>query len=260
MGLMGFVNLAHGLFAMLGGYIAVSFIREWAAPFLPAALPLACVAVALISIVLGARSVPPPLRRRRAPAGSPDHRPGVHGHRRVHLHLGAAERAARCPLLSQGPGGPGFPALSHLPHVHHAGELRRRSSASGTGSSARCWVPRCGPRWTTSAWPRPSASTSGGCSRLTFALGSALAALGGRTGYGDPRTDPHVRVGVPGLLSYRGGRGRSGESARAPSLAALILGVVDTAGKYYLPAFGAFFIFAVTIVLLLWRPQGFYAR
>ena len=37
MGLMGFVNLAHGVFAMLGGYLAVSFMRLWECPFLLAA-------------------------------------------------------------------------------------------------------------------------------------------------------------------------------------------------------------------------------
>jgi len=43
-------------------------------------------------------------------------------------------------------------------------------------------------------------------------------------------------------------------------VAALLLGFVDTAGKYLLPQFGAFFIFASTIVVLLWRPQGLWGR
>jgi len=37
MGLMGFVNLAHGGFAMLGGYAIVLAMKHWGLPF-PAAL------------------------------------------------------------------------------------------------------------------------------------------------------------------------------------------------------------------------------
>src|SRR5262245_55197238 len=51
MGLMGFVNLAHGGFAMLGGYVAVLSMRHWSLPF-PAALGLGFVAIAALSVVL----------------------------------------------------------------------------------------------------------------------------------------------------------------------------------------------------------------
>ena len=51
MGLMGFVNLAHGGFAMLGGYVIVLSMRHWGLPFV-AALALAFVAVAALSAVL----------------------------------------------------------------------------------------------------------------------------------------------------------------------------------------------------------------
>src|SRR6266550_4846292 len=49
MGLMGFVNLAHGVFAMAGGYVLTSFMNRLGAPFLPALL-VAAVAVSLASI------------------------------------------------------------------------------------------------------------------------------------------------------------------------------------------------------------------
>ena len=45
-----------------------------------------------------------------------------------------------------------------------------------------------------------------------------------------------------------------------PLVAALLLGVADVAGKYYLPSVGAFIIYIVMIVVLLWRPQGLFAR
>ena len=49
MGLMGFVNLAHGVFAMAGGYVLTSLMSRWGVPFLPALLG-AAVAVSLASI------------------------------------------------------------------------------------------------------------------------------------------------------------------------------------------------------------------
>src|SRR6266850_6178809 len=45
MGLMGFVNLAHGVFAMVGGYVVTSLMSRLGVPFLPALLA-AAVAVA----------------------------------------------------------------------------------------------------------------------------------------------------------------------------------------------------------------------
>src|SRR5436853_6245607 len=51
LGLMGFVNLAHGAFAMLGGYVCVLLLNRAGVPFL-ATLPLVVVVVALVGGVL----------------------------------------------------------------------------------------------------------------------------------------------------------------------------------------------------------------
>src|ERR1700694_4862356 len=51
MGLMGFVNLAHGVFAMAGGYLATSLMKRLDAPF-PLALLAAAAIVALGSVAL----------------------------------------------------------------------------------------------------------------------------------------------------------------------------------------------------------------
>src|SRR5215831_16012429 len=51
MGLMGFANLAHGVFAMAGGYVLTSVINRFGVPF-PLALVIAFAVVALGSIVL----------------------------------------------------------------------------------------------------------------------------------------------------------------------------------------------------------------
>jgi branched-chain amino acid transport system permease protein len=49
-------------------------------------------------------------------------------------------------------------------------------------------------------------------------------------------------------------------SITGPFLAALLLGIADVAGKYYIPEFGAFVIYTVMIVVLIWRPQGLFGR
>src|SRR5260370_26510797 len=51
LGLMNFVNLAHGAFAMAGGYVTVILMDRWAVPFL-ACLPAAFLAAAALGLVL----------------------------------------------------------------------------------------------------------------------------------------------------------------------------------------------------------------
>jgi branched-chain amino acid transport system permease protein len=40
----------------------------------------------------------------------------------------------------------------------------------------------------------------------------------------------------------------------------MLLGISDTAGKYYVPAIGAFLIYLVMIVILMWRPTGLFGK
>ena len=90
---------------------------------------------------------------------------------------------------------------------------------------------------------------------LTFALGSGLAGLGGALGADILAVQPTypfeqlvyflIVVAVGGLGTLRG-----------PFVAALLIGISDTACKYWVPQFGAFFIYAATIAVLLWRPAG----
>jgi branched-chain amino acid transport system permease protein len=51
MGLMNFINLAHGAFAMLGGYVCVAVTTRLGLPFL-AALPLAFIVTAAAGVIL----------------------------------------------------------------------------------------------------------------------------------------------------------------------------------------------------------------
>src|SRR4051812_50185832 len=65
MGLMGFVNLAHGAFAMAGGYVMTTLMNRAGVPF-PLALVAAGAAVGGASVVLGQAVFSPPLRGRGA--------------------------------------------------------------------------------------------------------------------------------------------------------------------------------------------------
>lgn len=49
-------------------------------------------------------------------------------------------------------------------------------------------------------------------------------------------------------------------SITGPLLAALLLGIADVAGKYYIPKLGAFIVYSLMIVILVWRPQGLFVR
>jgi len=94
---------------------------------------------------------------------------------------------------------------------------------------------------------------------ITFAFGSGIAALGGGLGAEFLGLDPQyalkylvyflIAVSVGGLGSVVG-----------VYLASLLLGTLDFVLKLYLPQGGTIFIYALTIPLLLWRPQGLLGR
>jgi branched-chain amino acid transport system permease protein len=94
---------------------------------------------------------------------------------------------------------------------------------------------------------------------VTFAFGSGLAGLGGALGAEILGLDPTfplkyliyflIVVTVGGTSSITG-----------PFLASILLGIADVAGKYYVPKLGAFVIYTIMIAVLIWRPQGLFAR
>lgn len=94
---------------------------------------------------------------------------------------------------------------------------------------------------------------------VTFALGCGLAGLGGALGADIFPLEPfyalHYLVPVLIVVSV-GGLG----SIKGTLIAALLLGMADTFGRYFLPAGGGIVIYLVTLVLLLTRPHGLYGR
>ncbi|HEU5293435.1 MAG TPA: branched-chain amino acid ABC transporter permease, partial [Burkholderiaceae bacterium] len=94
---------------------------------------------------------------------------------------------------------------------------------------------------------------------LTFAAGSGLAGLGGALGADILGLDPSfpLKFMVYFLIVCAVG-GTS--SITGPLVAALVLGIADVMGKYYVPKLGAFIVYVLMIAILLWRPQGLFSR
>lgn len=93
----------------------------------------------------------------------------------------------------------------------------------------------------------------------TFAIGCGLAAVAGFLGSPILPLEPYYALEylVPLLMIVAvGGHG----SLKGSFYAALLLGLIDTFGRYFVPALGAFVIYLAVVALLLWRPHGVFAR
>ena len=257
LGLMNFVNLAHGAYAMVGGYVTVVLMNAYGVPFylclvlafLASALVgailefffyrhlykaehldqvlfsigLVFVAVAGADFLMGGQqkliNLPPELKGRFDFFGV-----GI-GRYRLFIIVICAVLAVSLQLL--------------LTKTRFGSQLR---AAVDDGRVARGLGIRVSLIFA-----------------LTFAFGSGLAGLGGALGVELLGLDPYfplkwliyfmIVVTVGGTSSITG-----------PFVAALLLGIADMAGKYYLPQFGAFIIYAVMIAVLILRPNGLFTR
>jgi branched-chain amino acid transport system permease protein len=257
MGLMNFVNLAHGAFAMLGGYACVIAMTRLGLPFL-ASLPVAFIVSAVAGVVLER------LLYRRL-------------YRATHLDqvlfsiglifmaiaaatwlFGSQQQPVRLPDFLRGQVrmlGLDFGAYRlFLIVVVVAITLALTWLIERTrfGAEVRASVDN----------QQASAGLGINVERvfsLTFALGSGLAGLGGGLGIDVLGLDPTfpLKYMVYFLLVVAvGGAG----TIKGPLFAALILGVFDVAGKYYVPQLGSFVIYVVMVAMLLVFPQGLVGR
>jgi branched-chain amino acid transport system permease protein len=257
MGLMGFVNLAHGAFAMIGGYITVTLMNTYQVPF-GVALLAAFVAVAVFSAVLERT-----LYSRLYGAGELE---------QVLFTIGLIFMAGAVVRKLFGP----IPLPVHPPAIL-SGQLelgfrtvpmyRAFVIAVSFVLIVLLWLgierTNFGARLRASVDNRRMAEAigidTGSLFTLTFALGSGLAAFGG--GIGADILAIYPGYAIEYLVYFLmvvavGGLG----SIRGPFVAALFLGIGDTACKYLVPEFGAFFIYAAMIGLLMWRPAGLFGR
>lgn len=90
----------------------------------------------------------------------------------------------------------------------------------------------------------------------TFAIGAALAALGGVIGAGMLPIDPLYPFKYLPLFLIIVALSGFG-NIKSSLLVSMLVGVVDTTGRYLMPEIGGFTIYIVLIGLLLWRPAGF---
>ncbi len=257
MGLMGFVNLAHGGFAMLGGYAIVLSMKYWGLPF-PAALAFGFVAVAAVSVVFE-RLLYAPLYR----ATELD---------QVLLTIGLAFAMIATVTLGVGPETQTVVLPEWLRGQTDLGLLQYRTYslvliAAGSVLMIALWLgferTRIGARIRAAVDNRRMAQSMGvdvgRLFTLTFALGSGLAAIGGGLGAEILGLDPQYPFRYLAyflIVVAVGGLGRIG----GVFFAALLIGVLDFVLKIYFPKGGTLFIYALTLILLLARPQGLFGR
>jgi branched-chain amino acid transport system permease protein len=257
LGLMNFVNLAHGAFAMAGGYITVLLVNRMGVPFV-LGLPLAFVFTAFIGLIFERTLY-------------------VHVYRKSHLDqvlfsiglvfmavaavdyvMGSSQQFVQIPSALQGQFdlfGVGI-GKYRLLIIVVCGLLTLALQVILTktrfGSRLRAAVDD-------QRVARGLGINVGLVFAVTFAVGSGLAGLGGALGAEILGLDPTfplkymiyflIVVTVGGTATITG-----------PFFASIVLGIADVAGKYYVPTLGAFVIYTIMIVVLIWRPQGLFGR
>lgn len=257
MGLMNFVNLAHGAFAMVGGYTCVVLLGRFDWPFL-ATLPAAFLVSAALGLLLERT-----LYRRLYQVSHLD---------QVLFTLGLTFIAVAGMTFAFGPG----QQMVFLPEW-----LQAQVSVAGFSLGAyRLFLiavvalvmvaltlaldrTRFGAEVRASV-DNPQAAKACGINvdrvfGIAFALGCGLAGLGGGLGVELLGLSPTFAfkylvyfllvVTVGGTANMKG-----------PLAAAMLLGVLDTAGKYYVPALGAFVIYGAMVVLMILFPLGLVRR
>jgi branched-chain amino acid transport system permease protein len=257
LGLMNFVNLAHGAFAMTGGYVCAVLVNRSGLPFF-AALPIAF----LVSAAVGALLERTLYR---------------HLYTRSHLDqvlftiglvfmsvtacdyvMGSSQTFIHLPDYLQGQidiFGLGV-GRYRLMIIVICGlltiALQMILSKTRFGSRLRAAV------------DDPRAASGLGINvpqvfALTFAFGCGLAGMGGALGAEILGLDPYfpLKFMIYFLIVVTVG---GSSSITGPFLASLLLGIGDVAGKYYVPKLGAFVIYTMMIVILIWRPNGLFGR
>src|SRR5579863_7143835 len=257
LGLMNFINLAHGAFAMAGGYCTVILVNRLGVPF-ALGVPIAFLVTALLG-------------------GLFERTLYVHVYARSHLDqvlftiglffmsvaavdytMGSSQRFVQIPDALQGQfdvfgiGMGKYRLLIIVICGLLTVALQLTLAKTRFGSRLRAAVDD-------QRVARGLGVNVGAVFGITFAVGSGLAGLGGALGAEILGLDPTfpLRYMIYFLIVVTVG-GTS--SIVGPFLASILLGIADVAGKYYVPTLSAFVIYAIMIAVLIWRPQGLFAR
>ena len=262
MGLMNFINLAHGAFAMLGGYLTVVLMQRHGLPFLWC-LPLAFLASALVGVVLERTLYRPMYKKPHLDQVLFSIGLAFMAVASADYLMGSQQQIMQLPDWLRGR----TELFADTPFVLGMGHYRlfiiAVCAALTVGLQYVLSATRFGSRLRASVDDARVASGLGINVNVvfaaTFAVGSGLAGLGGALGAEVLGLDPTfplkfmvyflIVVAVGGTTSITG-----------PLLAALLLGIADVAGKYYIPKLGAFIVYVLMIAILIWRPQGLFIR
>jgi branched-chain amino acid transport system permease protein len=252
MGLMRVVNLAHGAFAMIGGYVA-GYLTQQGGNFYLAALGGAAAAAALGAIA--EMTIYRPLYRKGELS-------------QVLLTVGIVFVAtgAITAIFGAFPYPVVFPAYLTRPvdiGFREYPAYRLFLIAVGAAIAAVLWLVLDGSTYgerLRAAVDNPSMARAVGIDvnllfTGTFIIGCALAGLGGAIGAGILSLEPAYALKYIVLflvVVIVGGEGSFGGSF----VAAMALGVIDTLGKYFVPEAAPYLLYAAVFALLLWRPRG----
>jgi branched-chain amino acid transport system permease protein len=255
MGLMGFVNLAHGGFAMIGGYAIALAMKHWGFAFVPALL------FGFVVTAAGSAVLERLLYSRLYRATELD---------QVLFTIGLVFMMIASVTVLVGPENQPLMLPAFLRGQINLGVTQYRAYSVflivvGILIVGALWLvferTRTGAQIRAAVDNRRMAESLGinigRLFTLTFAFGSGMAALGGGLGAEFLGLDPQyaLKYLVYFLIVVAvGGLGR----VTGVFYAALLIGVLDFALKKYMPQGGTAFIYALTILLLLWRPQGLF--
>jgi len=257
LGMMNFINLAHCSFAMLGGYVTASLMSRYGVPFF-ATLPCAFVVAAAISVVFERT-----LFRRLYRASELDQVLLTIGIVFISVAVaayvfGTDQQPLQLPAYLRG-----SLTFMGIRFAVYRLILIGLALAITVALVLGLEYTRFGARVRAAVDNQRMARGLGidvdRTFAVTFALGSGLAGLGGALAVEIIGLDPSfaltyliyvlIVVSVGGLGSIAGS-----------FVAAIVLGISDVAGKYYIPQLGAFLIYLVMISLLMWRPLGLLGR
>lgn len=257
LGMMNFVNLAHCSFAMLGGYVTVMLVSRLGWPFL-ATLPVAFIAAAAAAIVLERA-----LYRRLYRASDLDQVMLTIGIVFISVAaaaytFGTVQQPVPLPPLFEGAVvfiGQRFPLYRIFLIVTGlviTALLVVLLENTAFGAKVRAAVDN-------QRMARGLGIDVGIVFAVTFALGGGLAGLGGALAIQMVGLDPSfaftyliyvlIIVAMGGLGSISGS-----------FVAAVVIGIGDMAGKYYIPQLGSFLIYLIMVVVLMWRPLGLFGK
>lgn len=257
LGLMRFINLAHGLFAVAGGYALIFMTTRFGWPYELAFVGAVCV-VAAIAFPMERWLVRPMAARSELDQVLFSIALVFIGVAGLGIFFGTGLLSIPLPTYLQGSIDLNFRVLP-----------TQRLAALGAGAAVLVlltWLmqfTRFGIELR-AAVEYPGAAralgirTSRVCA-VAFALGAALAALGGIVGAElmpmEPQYPLKYLVAILAVVSVGGLGSHWGLLA-----AALLLGTVETTAKYFLPQAASILFYATMLAVLAWRPQGLFGK